>query len=968
MEQLPALAIWPCADCDTTAKYGPPDSDCRDGWNANQGPVVDINTSDHACDLFEVCDPSLDYIVEDALECCENEDYISAISGDRLSGRRDACRWAHRAYGDNFRDNYDPINLKKCVGRYIIKGIGDSAVYMQGYFRGEFCCNGSDTFCGEKAPDCPYWQTKPAAWEMGKIDSCTHRVEERPDFEMGGHRCESNYFLWWEWGEPGYWSSDTNYLSNNDSVVDLPAHASINKISSGTCVDYAIATATALRKAGYGEDEVYAVDGDGHDYNLVKFPDYAKWYYVDTTGNRGTIKGNPNKHCCKGIPASCDLITSEDPCDRAEGCSWSGTICIGTPEEGACRDAYDDDDEAGCLATSGCTWEVCNYAYCRALDQGCYNDNLAPSQANCPPNDEIHGCEGVEITGQRTISFSKTSPSEARVPAVSRISEKDAAIAPLAIDGECSELNPCTRENIEEAVIQPTSARLTVTKSLNDTAIPLGDQVQVKIRITNSEKLSVLVTVQENFIPEVNYIDLDPQVDWYEGLQIFYYTWKLVIAPGETKTVIFNVEPRSLGSHTLAPTLIAAGSVILKATCGSIEVGCIPNGLCEPGENSYYCRDDCPSGGMDGYCDRIADGINDPDCQYGVDPDFNEKADTDGDSVLDMDDLCPLTKKYANVDSQGCACYQKSCNDGNDLTIDSCSNSTVECSHVYDFDKDGIPNVKDNCVWGYNPDQIDSDGDGKGDQCEIPLITRDTTLEKGTYYINTVNMIFNAAIAFGNSAINATLDCNGSRIIGIGAGYGIYVPPGYGPVTIKNCYIENYEYGIFLDNTIANQLLGNTVRNNSSGIVLGASLVNTLDKNVALNNTHAGISLLSGSDKNTVINNSMTSNGAGILLQTSLNNTVSSNYVCQNVNTDFYEYSSINTGTSNTCDTPDGWNDDFTIGCTKKCFDISCSGDFHCDRDVDGADLAHHARGGTGVALSDIAEDFGRIDCPVCVR
>ncbi|MDD5426375.1 MAG: FG-GAP-like repeat-containing protein [candidate division Zixibacteria bacterium] len=36
-----------------------------------------------------------------------------------------------------------------------------------------------------------------------------------------------------------------------------------------------------------------------------------------------------------------------------------------------------------------------------------------------------------------------------------------------------------------------------------------------------------------------------------------------------------------------------------------------------------------------------------------------------------------------------------------------------------DIDEDGIENFDDNCIWVYNPDQTDTDGDGKGDACDI---------------------------------------------------------------------------------------------------------------------------------------------------------------------------------------------------------------------------------------------------------
>ncbi len=43
------------------------------------------------------------------------------------------------------------------------------------------------------------------------------------------------------------------------------------------------------------------------------------------------------------------------------------------------------------------------------------------------------------------------------------------------------------------------------------------------------------------------------------------------------------------------------------------------------GENYGNCKRDCPSGGKDGYCDKVKDGRCDPDCKKGEDPDCRKK-------------------------------------------------------------------------------------------------------------------------------------------------------------------------------------------------------------------------------------------------------------------------------------------------------------------------------------------------------
>jgi len=53
---------------------------------------------------------------------------------------------------------------------------------------------------------------------------------------------------------------------------------------------------------------------------------------------------------------------------------------------------------------------------------------------------------------------------------------------------------------------------------------------------------------------------------------------------------------------------------VAETTCG--------DGRCATAENAYICPQDCPTGELDGYCDRAADRKCDPDCPAGDgDPD-----------------------------------------------------------------------------------------------------------------------------------------------------------------------------------------------------------------------------------------------------------------------------------------------------------------------------------------------------------
>ncbi|MDH7593808.1 MAG: CARDB domain-containing protein, partial [Methanomicrobiales archaeon] len=328
----------PCARCSTGAKYAPADTPCTEHWSTDQGPAIGMNTEDDSCAIVEVCHPDLDFIVRDAITCVEHPDYATRFTGTREAEKECACGLARA--GSGIDTSYNPSSYKRALALYTIYAFGSCHAYMQGYFYGEICCYGDDL-----CPDtCSYWRVNPAAWEMGTSRACGGEPQNYPDFMMSGHRCE--YYDAWifgKYGKSGYWKSDTDFRRNSDSWADVPAHASINRLSTGTCVDYSFALTTILRKLGYSHDDVFSVNGDGHGYNLVRFPGESKFHYVDTVGNRGgEIFGG------SGYPPV-----------------YSGGRMV--------------------------AW----YDYCRNMDEGCSNDYYAESTSHCPLNDQIYSCEGI---------------------------------------------------------------------------------------------------------------------------------------------------------------------------------------------------------------------------------------------------------------------------------------------------------------------------------------------------------------------------------------------------------------------------------------------------------------------------------------------------------------------------------------------------------------------------------------------
>lgn len=233
-----------CSDVSPRPRYYPPDTPCQDIWP----------NGTESCQEIEVCHPGLDYIVLDAVRCCNRSDSSSP-----------ACAWALNHYeGDN----------KKCRGLYIIRAFGPDAVYMQGYALFKACCSGY--------PECTRtsWPSLAgtASFREGFNQNVTNLSCRRED-----------------WGVSA-WRSDTN-MSQNSAVLGLyPAHATVNILQTGVCVDYAAALTTALRKAGYSKTEAMVAaslgydlpllgNHPGHAYNLVKLPGEDGYHIVDTTGN-----------------------------------------------------------------------------------------------------------------------------------------------------------------------------------------------------------------------------------------------------------------------------------------------------------------------------------------------------------------------------------------------------------------------------------------------------------------------------------------------------------------------------------------------------------------------------------------------------------------------------------------------------------------------------------------------------------
>ena len=156
------------------------------------------------------------------------------------------------------------------------------------------------------------------------------------------------------------------------------------------------------------------------------------------------------------------------------------------------------------------------------------------------------------------------------------------------------------------------------------------------------------------------------------------------------------------------------------------------------------------------------------------------------------------------------------------------------------------------------------------------IITEDTVLDSDI----TGSVLINAD--------NITLDCNNHTITG---NYPYYYGPGIylnnrENVTIKNCIITNFTFGIYLYNSNHSQILNNNASfNGADGIRLHRSSNNTIDNNICSSNVGVGILLWAPySNNNNVFNNNCSDNREGISLFYSHHSNITNNNILNNGN------------------------------------------------------------------------------------
>lgn len=201
------------------------------------------------------------------------------------------------------------------------------------------------------------------------------------------------------------------------------------------------------------------------------------------------------------------------------------------------------------------------------------------------------------------------------------------AAIPVLKDGPPSDLPPNATVNISEYVQEiqtlPVQQGRYAIERTHPEKVTIGSEIIIYLKVTNLGESRADVRVYEDLRPGLEYQNpYEIRYHEFESLRIPYYTWSLTLNPRSSQTLTYRAVPKNVGMIAFPSAIVAddAGNRAESATT-YLRVLCSPNGVCDPGENTLFCPEDCPSGSADDLCDGMQDNRTDPDCQAGYDPD-----------------------------------------------------------------------------------------------------------------------------------------------------------------------------------------------------------------------------------------------------------------------------------------------------------------------------------------------------------
>ena len=241
------------------------------------------------------------------------------------------------------------------------------------------------------------------------------------------------------------------------------------------------------------------------------------------------------------------------------------------------------------------------------------------------------------------------------------------------------------------------------------------------------------------------------------------------------------------------------------------------NHVCE-GNGTYdiYDETDNDNAYSDNYCDSKFVGVASGSCAHVCSGFTCQDIDRDGYGV------CP----HCNI-TNGCLF------DGNDCADYDPTRPMIEdCSNSIDDDCDGLIDNDDPDCWYVDlddPSTWDPDNDGISN---VENVSGEYLIDQDVRLVNKIYNIPSNSPAISINCDNCVLDCNGAIINGTGYGQGI-VNDGHDNITIKNCYVNNYNIGIdFVNDSDNNHLTDNHACGNNIDIHLSSDSNNNIGDNI----------------------------------------------------------------------------------------------------------------------------------------
>jgi len=242
-----------CMFCQCVSKHEPFDTNCPDN-NGGGEYIIHGNQGVWSCNVLTVRSPEnggginfLDFIVDDALDCC------SWFDRNVSQYNRQYCEEAQA---------FAPQTTRDCLTRFIAEGLHTGSYngqyidlpWINDYFYPEMCCGDRDV-CDSS---------------VGVRHQCLYKTNPPGPITF-------NEYI------QGLGCAEGSLCK----IRDLPALLTSELLNTGTCVDWAFLTTTLLRKTGYhfgggsrGDVILYATS-QGHRFNLVWMDQFGKWVVLD---------------------------------------------------------------------------------------------------------------------------------------------------------------------------------------------------------------------------------------------------------------------------------------------------------------------------------------------------------------------------------------------------------------------------------------------------------------------------------------------------------------------------------------------------------------------------------------------------------------------------------------------------------------------------------------------------------------